>query len=108
PDLQELRVDLGSGVGRFDAQRIAVVVASVGRGRAEVNNGVVAAQLALASRTDRRPEAFRTGPVRSAIDRAAVAEHDRSIVACSKTLQLALNEEDRPLRAPPPVERTGP
>ena len=73
-----------------------------------MNHGVVPAHLLLASRADRRPEAVRPWPVRGAIDRSSVAQHNRRVVAVPEVFQLTLNEEDRPLCGPPTVQRTRP
>src|SRR6187431_2172141 len=99
PDAQQLVVDLGGHAGRFNPQRVAVVIPTSECRRAQVNHRVVPAHLVFLSRADRLPKGVGTWPVRRTIDRSAVAQHNRRVACLGGTFELTLDEEDRALRA---------
>lgn len=88
-------------LGGLDPQRVAVVVPHRQRRRAEVDHGRVPGELGLEGRADRVPERLWAGPVRRAIDGAAIAERDRHVRGDRGGLELALHEVDRALRRAP-------
>src|SRR5262245_40569893 len=64
-----------------------------------MNHRVVSGQLLCQRRTDRRPELIHGArPIGEPVQRSAITEHDRRIVAVTGVLELALNVKDRPLR----------
>lgn len=98
PRLQDARVDLPRCCRGLRSERILVVVPVLERRGAEMNDGIVPAELAIKSGSQGGPELLRRAwPIGEAIDGATITEDDRRIVAIPRGLQLALDIEDRPL-----------
>lgn len=97
PRGRDPRVDhLGLG-RRLDPQRVGVVVSAVAGRYAQMDHRVVACELLGLGGTDRTEQLARTRPVGDAIDRPAIAQHDRGIARRRCCLEFALDEEDRAL-----------
>src|SRR5688572_24160022 len=108
PNTKQPFIDLGGSGGRLGSQWIPVVVAALQRRGTKMNHAGIPIRLVRLARAGRRPKARRARPVRRAVNRSAVAQHDCRGARVGDALQLSLDKEDGALPTALPFTRSDP